>query len=1749
MNINAFELIGGYINEKMFKNIDLPLNELTYTSSNGLLKSKITIGSTEYKNYFINQKIKNSENCNLYEIIIEDIDTSISSYNSGNITDRLRMIFGEKLSRANPPLHSKLIECIQKVKNGDTMDGNERAFEDLLNKEKISTDASIDNETILQRLRIKNPNAFWKLKLIIEKPYEFVKKINQINADFSSELKRLKSDSGLLANLYKEKRNDYTDVLLKVVPFFKTSENIKTVDIFKKLNDNKHVVYFKLDDILYKIYENLEAPNDLVIYYIDNEYQIEKIDQSDHMAKISSNPNSVIDKSFVKITNIIEHPDIKNILLTKKNFEQIKNTLEYMIKYFKTDPDVYGLFDYMFTYIGGEHGPKKRLVANILNLFVLTGNLTLMYQLFGKEYYSRLSQSQSKFNLMSAGSSKTTANPDYKITAAQLKIRDLPNKQTEPVKYCEKVNSIISQLKETELEKILLDKFKIFIKFNESWLDNQDDNFTSLIKGLNNIEYEGIPDDIISILDKIKTKLLVFLIDSRDQITEEMTASLSSGTSSGINLVNSYNFYDLLDNCKELDNKISGYKSGDSISDIENQVSTVNNIILRKREVIWYFLFLEVVNFRRIIHRAAEKLGYNGSVNFHFASYLIDIFTVYRIKQELDVPFNINLLTHKFNGLRETNITIDSYKRRQLKTIYDYFEENFACFSYGRYSRNTADCAETVILNLINFLIWDEDEQSLRYDWLPENTIEVLKEFYKKNNKFTSFNSETRSNFDELFYGFEFTMQNLDFYTTVDPFHDNYKVYSVPEIVGSVPDGSVPYGISSLSDALIKYIYGEDGNLKPGEREIKYSGWRIRPNYISFVRLFNKVFGYDKISDKYNENHVMRTTDLYSLKEILLTFKNPKIQEILSDYKISGGNLLSDETTFSFNKMTIELLLYHGISTIMGSHDPDSSGLTDTLSILYQFDRNLRFYMDSHYISSNINDIEDNPEKLLVYNTETLRNIIELRFEKCLERVYPISNKLIQVYKSIWAPEQTHLVLKKLPSDKYFDTYPISSNNLLNEFRDKIKLSEEIYANSHGSINESIMEFIIYINKNNINAELDKFGNRLIHVLIRYNHIKVIDKCIERNADFNLTDVFGNNILHICKYIVWANYNNLILTIKCALKKKTGNDLAFNKLVMEFNKSGYYPFVDILKKKSIDVDILLPLDEQGCMKVIINFFSKLYKKDVPYKRFFRKFTEINKIIMERFRLKLITQDFLDKFFSFVINITIKSRRTLKGFIKIMKATGLFDMEEIYYLKCINYYKFRKEYSYYLNESTIIKSLKFGKKYYEFNPWTLFNKFDTSPVTFNIIQTILTANSLESEFNKLGQIEDTQTKGLIDQITGWAAKQANFNTILERVDSDSNTLIHYLALGFKINLKKSSSYLKVFKSLIDKGRFDLLTMPNNKGWSPIDILAYIPKYPNKVFLENLEGVRDQFKILINFYTKFSGDISNHKIILLRYMIESVFVNITQRVYKQVWVTSGTAPTKQLTFVKGERKTEIKNLKEVDDLITLLNTKLIDPDVTNQMLSKVNKEFNLHEYLPLFGKTARTNNDTILEKYSFRDYLDKEVDGKRKDDRNHTLFFLSNKSTLNHIPTRPIECVPKLEITQLKKIGDHNYLNNLTKKFINNFIKTEFRSEISEVPELDPAIKKLEPDVLEQTETTETTETDGQEDFIPEIGLEDFVKPYDTQEPPASSLTTDLTPELTPESTQTKYLIQEKDYAKLYLKYKQKYISLKNKMNRN
>jgi hypothetical protein len=319
---------------------------------------------------------------------------------------------------------------------------------------------------------------------------------------------------------------------------------------------------------------------------------------------------------------------------------------------------------------------------------------------------------------------------------------------------------------------------------------------------------------------------------------------------------------------------------------------------------------------------------------------------------------------------------------------------------------------------------------------------------------------------------------------------------------------------------------------------------------------------------------------------------------------------------------------------------------------------------------------------------------------------------------------------------------------------------------------------------------------------------------------------------------------------------------------------------------------------------------------------------------------------------FTINLSYKYNNNVEQLCKLMTTIieindkhQIFDSNEIEYIKYIfMHIQKNKVYNLKLTQENIDKILKVSNQYIV-NPWILFNDFDSIGITFTHIKKTYFSDV------RIGCIEDTRKEGLVSFILKWVLESKNIKLVTENEDSNGDTILHYLANGMKINLDKSTEYLHMFTRIIERGRFDILTLKNNKGWSPIDILSYVPYYTHELFYNKLTNILDILKVLYRFYNAFDGDISEHKIVVTRYFIENYYTNIIQ--------SKKDKPNKLIYY----------NINIVIDLLNLLNKKLSEyPVSTISMLCKPHRDVNIYEYIHIFKKISGlySTHDLIVDK---------------------------------------------------------------------------------------------------------------------------------------------------------------------------------------
>ena len=363
---------------------------------------------------------------------------------------------------------------------------------------------------------------------------------------------------------------------------------------------------------------------------------------------------------------------------------------------------------------------------------------------------------------------------------------------------------------------------------------------------------------------------------------------------------NCYNYFNILFNINLLFNKAN--KANPSYTEINKQINFINKLINDDGSNIINEIITKTIEMKKIVELIDDSL---------LVEYILYTFISINANKQL-IPFNINILTH--NIKRHRKILGGFFNDKKLTIFNNLFGSKYKVFAYSPSalsdpidpsSFKTSTCGETMILNLFNYLLYDDKTNKLNYNWLPTNTMPEIIEYFKKHNTIDS-TSITCLDFYKLLQRHTFIMQKLDYYSG-----DNYRVYSKTKQVNSTEN--LPFIFTNNKNiAMNTNIYNSNGELLSNVSEIKYSGYTIRPGYISIIRILNLVLGYYKIDPKYNENLVMHNINKFSLKDILLTFNNPNITNILYKYEfINSFNFEDIQCTINLTPRFILLLSYN----------------------------------------------------------------------------------------------------------------------------------------------------------------------------------------------------------------------------------------------------------------------------------------------------------------------------------------------------------------------------------------------------------------------------------------------------------------------------------------------------------------------------------------------------------------------------------------------------------------------------------------------------------------------------------------------------------------------------------------------------------------------------------------------------------------------------------------------------------------------
>lgn len=1381
----------------------------------------------------------------------------------------------------------------------------------------------------------------------------------------------------------KTKFNDYKKNRLHEL-YIANKEELKIIakDINPfNLDDNYYRIFYSAGNYFYLFKENIDLDHPINNYIIDNQYKITKYRYKIHETFII---RSNI-KSFIipynprdKFSPLSEN-SLTNILFCSKNLidnlKSIYNIYLYTkfnignnIKYEK----VYILINELFIKVGEELVSKKDL-SNILNFYVYSGHIHLIlnminnrnktvkndfsainrYSIFKKrEYYNEEEQeeitrecikevSRIEYELgLKSGDKKVKGRSQKQESkssgnTAEPKPKSLLKIEIRDTEYCKNSDCFAEKNKKNNINKLLINKYKELFTKNDSLTI---DEFITSIKI--NIITDSAPDKDIILTAHYRLLYIINLVSEHlNNYILKNHGKSASGT--GFDLAYSYNYYDLIFSFQEFQNKIERENKDYSIN-------TINNIIIRSLDTVYNIIILETSYLLNII--------YEIDMCYHTELSLINqIITV-----------SITSILKKNNPLIPINMNYALYDKLESEHINDYYNDNINnldffnyikvkkhLFNYGNYlvnpdtklyntvSSTRPDCAENFIFNLINYLIFDEEKKGFNVEWLPTNTIKPIKEFYERHNSFTELlNSKPFVEFDSLLQNLEFTYQSFDTYMgrTIKTVYKHINIDRNPTF-------------DDLREAYEYKIYDDKGEPIRDIDIKKYNGWEIEPGYANIIRIFNHIFGYN-ITDDYNENKIMNKINKDSFKDILSTFKNPDIIDILKDYSITNLSDASrpvnkdsifseDAISIKFKDIDITLYYGHAIITITSFSIENQINSIDLIRkynieniLTLNTDKSIEYniFLDNIPYDKLTNIIHNNGEFIRYNDYEDLEYLINNIKYICKDdklKIKFIENELILKF------------IKKITDYCILSVKEIIVYELDNKSKDRIS--------------NVLKYFLDYLDINClINKSINIGGERIINRIMHSKSLPII-KFFIKNYDVDLLHKSNEgNIFHVIKYYNYDNKNYFEGIIKIIKESKPE---IFNKMIIQENKKKNYPFINIIinniDKEYHNFNDLIPDNDLIICKMLTQYIRFISNK------------KLNNDIVISLLSKIKNTSIRTKICIYSINLIIKFIDNQHNFTKLYNLIGnLFE-------KCIidlDYFRFINEYYFIKNDSSplinnvesLIKLLPIILTMDSINIWELYNPKGNE---FKIFIDRVICEDNENNKKKLisflvsvGQARNPRLIGILRKII-----QEYLDFFIESKDMYDNTLFHHIAIGnikisnpIKFIIPKPDSpasdspaafkslgninnvdykYQDFFKILFVKNK-ELFKLKNKFGWRIIDIISVIPIYSSEMFqikdatVERyynkdyskvlFDKIKQNVKILIDYYGQESiTEINEEDLILILYYHK--FNNIPM--------------------------TYIENLSKI------INEKIVDPDIKNK-LSKLISKNNIYKYIPYY-----------------------------------------------------------------------------------------------------------------------------------------------------------------------------------------------------
>jgi hypothetical protein len=968
------------------------------------------------------------------------------------------------------------------------------------------------------------------------------------------------------------------------------------------------------------------------------------------------------------------------------------------------------------------------------------------------------------------------------------------------------------------------------------------------------------------------------------------------------NCVPAYNFIYIYNMINMLE---TNYNKNFNISKIIERLKELNKWVSRtsNEDKVLFYLIFDILKCKVIFDKVSR-------MNEDIVIYAINTYMAKMIKTT-NIPFNINIFSNHIKGryheLRPDKVPTDIDITN--KEVMNLFQNKFSSIPYkSGYVCNPInqlecrpDCGESSILNILIYLLFDEENMEIHSKWLPDNSFDFLKELFNKYNTIESINNkEVRINkFNRHLQGLEFVYQGLDRFVNGE---GRYYVYQYPnytdEKFNDVEDNK--------KDSLKRRVYDDMGNII--DEEIKYSGWELRPGYITVVRILNQILGYSKDKspeESLDEKFLMKNLTEYSLKNILMTFKNPNIENILKNYNFNG-NKYDYNVSIDFGKLkNINLTYDHAaFPEIENNMNFKIIGMYTYLINSSKKKDDYIYNKKRYYLLSDIEEkkfsaflylINKNVDLITIFLTpknkitRKFRNLI-YQFITNLKNKNKLSNffdnpkldyicELIKIYEhsyhiNVINPDRTERDINWFYNMfKGFYRISIINTPFLYDLENLLET---------GSINYQSWIKLIENQSEAVFNILDLKNNTIGNIILSRNHIKLYNDL--KDKIHLVTNSDHDTPLHIAYKIFYYEHprcdRKIMEQIIEDVEKKYGKS-NYNKK----NIAKYYPIEYLLfSKYRYDEEFIRKFIKSTKVSTIIEIISNTYFKFNSKIHFnFPKVINILPILLEG------NNDLIEKIYDlFIINSIIN---------RIMNPIGSFDIPYILTalqdIKSINtledpsmltLIQYNKIYKYYLQGISPIK----------------FIHLDDSTQDKNIFPYIYNTNIL-NQFYLQKYIKD---KALI-------------NKFQNDPDPNGDTIYHYIAKYTIYNYNIETWWYKRELYYFFEEHLDINNIINKNGFSVIDILSIVPIYVN-IFInresEAKQFLEEHFEFLNKYYST-NGFKPTNMVILHRHFISKYFY----------------------AFESANR------------LLTTINNYIKDkPDIDNYFICLLNKGLYLYKY---------------------------------------------------------------------------------------------------------------------------------------------------------------------------------------------------------